>query len=446
MSLRATLAAALIACLSPAAAAAEAPGRSSAGKPAAGPAAGDEKRTVEAKRRIERIDTLFRAGMAAMGAALREKDKAKREALLDRAIAAFHAILVRHPGLVRVHLELARAFYLKGEDGLARRHFERVLAGKPPKAVVANIQRFLASIRARRRWQARFGMGLSRDSNLNSASGDRVIWLDTAFGRLPFTRQGEIAPKAGFGVSLWGGGEYQQPLAGRLRLRIGGDVSIRESQGSDFDRYSGSLYIGPRWLAGPRTEVSLLGVAQRRWTAGAPHIDTLGFRIEGAHRLTPRFTLSGRAGTLWQACFGCEDRDGPIHDLALDGVWRPLAVLRVRAGGGYSWTRAEEKAWRSAGPQARIGASLDLPRGFTVGAQAAFTWTGYEGDGRAHFTDNGKPRRDRFRTLSLSVHNRAVTLWGFSPRLSVVNQQRETNAQTLGFRRTHGELSFVRQF
>ena len=40
----------------------------------------------------------------------------------DRAIEAFRTILVNHPELVRVRLELTRAFFLGGQDGLARRH------------------------------------------------------------------------------------------------------------------------------------------------------------------------------------------------------------------------------------------------------------------------------------------------------------------------------------
>ena len=49
----------------------------------------------------------------------------EQDALLDEAIAALHDILVGRPCLVRVRLELARAFFLKGDEGLAREHFER---------------------------------------------------------------------------------------------------------------------------------------------------------------------------------------------------------------------------------------------------------------------------------------------------------------------------------
>ncbi len=58
----------------------------------------------------------------------------------------------------------------------------------------------------------------------------------------------------------------------------------------------------------------------------------------------------------------------------------------------------------------------------------------------------GRPRRDETRTLSLSVHNRAVTVLGFSPRLSLIREERDTNAQALDYKRNRAELSFVRQF
>ena len=59
------------------------------------------------------------------------------------ASASFRTILIDQPELVRVRLELARAFFLKGRGRAgAREHFERVLAGDVPDAVVAaNVQR-----------------------------------------------------------------------------------------------------------------------------------------------------------------------------------------------------------------------------------------------------------------------------------------------------------------
>ena len=323
-------------------------------------------------RRPDGADILFLRGLAALKASQRPGTGAdEADALLTEAVAAFRTILLHRPGFVRVRLELARAHFLKGEDALARRHFEQVLAGRPSPIVVSNVQRFLRTMRARRRWEARLGLAVAPDSNVNAASGTRTIWLDTPFGRFPFRRRGDIEPKSGLGVSVWGGGEYQHPLADRLRLRLGADVWTREHKGRAFDRHSASVHLGPRWLATERTEASLLATAQRQWTAGHPESDERGFRLEAKHRLNPRLVLEGRA-----------------------------SIRRAN----------------------------------------------YEGSGFLHRTIDRRPRRDRTRTYTVSVHNRGFTLLGYSPRISFILERRDTNAQALDYRRNRVELSFVRQF
>ena len=388
----------------------------------------------------------FRAGMEALNAAHTIADREARDEKLDEAIAAFRAILVNRPELVRVRLELARAFFLKEEDTLARRHFEQVLAGKPPPPVVANIIRFLRVMRARRRWDAHFGAAIAPDNNLNAASGERTIFLDTPLGRVPFTRQGDIAPKSGFGLSVWGGGEYQYPLSQNLRLRSGANASVREYKGGDFDRHSVSAHLGPRRLFGPRTEASLLATVDRQWTAGVPETDRFGFRLEGEHRLTPRLAMFGRASAARRNCRDCNHLDGPEGDVSLGATWAALPILRLSGNAGWNWTRANSEHWRSGGPRASLGASLALPAGFTVGLRASMQRTEYEGEGFAHRTIDRQPRKDETRTLSASVHNRAVTVLGFSPRISLIREERDTNAQTLDYDRNRAELSFVRQF
>ena len=392
-------------------------------------------------------NAVFSYGLATIGAAQRPgAGEEEREALLDTAIAAFHAMLVRRPELIRVRLELARALFLKGEDTLAKRHFEQVLAGQSPPAVAANVQRFLRIIRARRRWSVRFGFAIAPDSNLNTASGTRTIYLDFGGQRLPFTREGDISRKSGIGVSIWNGGEYQYPLSDRWRLRAGAETSVREYKGGAFDRHSASTYLGPRWLIGPRTEASALATVRREWTDGKPETDQFGVRLEAKHRLAPRLALHGGAGLRRRNCRDCNWMDGPVGEVSFGANWVALPTLRVGGNAGWSWSRANVEHWRSDGPRIGIGATLALPLGFTVGANASMQRTEYQGSGFAHRTIDRKPREDRTQTLSLSVHNRAVTVLGFSPRLSVINEQRETNAQTLDYERNRAELSFVRLF
>ena len=392
-------------------------------------------RTVEA-------NVLFLIGLAATGAS-QQPDLAddEREALLDEAIASLRSVLINRPDLVRVRLELARAFFLKGEDSLARGHFERVLAGKPPAPVVANVQRFLAEIRARRRWTMYLGAAMSPDSNIGGASDERIIYIND----LPFRRDAEELTTSGIGVSVWTGGEYQYPLGDRLRLRLGGDLSRQDYGGSNFDQTFISVHAGPHLLVNKDTNVSLVGNARRRWIGTAPSHDDLGARVQAGYRLTPRIRVSGRASWYRRDHRTRDFLDGPVLNFSLSGSWVILPILRADGAAGYDRERPESERWRNASRWLRLGASVALPLGFTVGGSGELRWTNYEGNWFP-FTRDGAPRKDRTRILRATVHNRAFTLFGFSPQLVVTNEARDTNAQLYDYKRTRAELRAVRQF
>ena len=387
-------------------------------------------------------EVLFLIGIAGIGASQQPGvSEEARDTLLKAAIASLRAIMINRPDLVRVRLELARAFFLKGEDSLARGHFERVLAGKPPAPVVANVQRFLAEIRARRRWTMYLGAAMSPDSNIGGASDERIIYIND----LPFRRDAEELTTSGIGVSVWTGGEYQYPLGNRLRLRLGGDVSRQDYGGSKFDQTSVSVHAGPRWLVDRDTEVSLVGNARRRWTGTAPSHDDLGARVEAGRRLTPRIRVSGRASWYRRDYRTRDFLDGPVLNFSLSGSWVILPILRADGAAGYDRERPESERWRNASRWLRLGASVALPLGFTVGGSGELRWTNYEGNWFP-FTRDGAPRKDRTRILRATVHNRAFTLFGFSPQLVVTNEARDTNAQLYDYKRTRAELRAVRQF
>ena len=398
------------------------------------------------ERHPGRLDVLFLVGVAGIEAS-RQPDVSEevRGALLAAAIEALHAMLVQDPGLVRARLELARAFFLRGRDSLARRHFEQVLAGDLPPPVVANVQRFLAAIRARKRWSVYFGAALAPDSNIGAASDERFIEIHIGGVPLPFRRDQEELTTSGVGLSLWTGGEYHHPLGDRVRLRAGGDLSRREYAGGDFDQTHLGVHLGPRWLADARTDLSLLGSARRSLVAGSGDYDALGGRFEVRRRLTPRVSVTGRAS--WHDRRYREDRhlDGPARDLSLSASWVATPTVRLDGALGYGTERPGFVRNRNTSRWARVGVRKALPKGFSLGASAQLRWTDYEGEWPPH-TPPGEIREDRTRTLSASVHHRRFTLYGFSPELALTNEARTTNAQLYDYRKNAAELRFVRQF
>ncbi len=391
----------------------------------------------------------FQIGLAAVGASRRPGISGDvREALLDEAIAAFHFMLVGRPGLVRVRLELARAFFLKGEDKLATEHFEQVLAGKPPSGVALNVNRFLAQIRARKRWSLRVGAAMLPDTNIGAGSAERIIYIDVGGQRLPFRRDADELTTSGIGLSAWLGGEYQYPVAEQWRLRAGGDISRREYRESRFDQMTVAGHVGPRWLIGRGSEASLLLTGLHQWTGSGleepSHYD-VGVRVEGRHRLTPRTTLNARVSRTERRYDSEENRDGPISDLSLGTEWVASPTVRMDASLGWGRERPELERWRNSRRWGRLGVTAALPWGFTVGGSGTLRWTDWEGSWLP-FVEDGGERKDLTRTIRLFAHNRALTVQGFSPQVSVTQESRTTNAQLHDYERVSGELRFVRLF
>ena len=386
------------------------------------------------------LGSLFREGMVAIEeAGTAEGDR--RDELLEKAIANFRQMLVANPGLVRVRLELARAFYLKGEDPLARRHFEAVLAGGVPEPVAANVHAFLAEIRARRRWSFNAGFTIAPDTNIGAGSDERTI---TIFG-LPFTRDAEELTSSGVGLVLWGGGEYQYPLGDTTRLRAGANASRRDHSGSQFDEASAAVHLGPRAFIDPRTEASVLFTARQNWAGTVKDHHALGGRIEAGHRVSRSVTVNGRVSL--------EDRhyrtrtvlDGAAGDISLGGAWVMAPTVRIELFAGYGRERPERERERHERYRVGAGVSVALPYGFTVSGGGDYRWTNFEPGWFPHVEDGGA-REDETWSVRASVHNRGFTLMGFSPELGVVHEVRDTNAQLYDYERTSGELRFVRQF
>ena len=395
-----------------------------------------------AKTRPVRKNVLFLIGLAAIESSRRPgRPGADRNALLDEAIIVLRAMLINEPGLVRVRLEMARAFFYKREDGLSQEHFERVLAGNPPAPVVANVRQFLSRLRARRRWSLNVGFALAPDTNIGGTSDERIIYI---FG-LPFRRNEESLTKSGIGLSVWGGGEYQHPLGRQLRLRMGMDASRREYSGGRFDRMQVSWHVGPRVLVTKRTEFSVLGNWRHQWSANDPNYFDLGGRMTLRHRFTRRLTASGRASWHDRRYRTSKALDGPVRNFSLSAGWVLTPTVRLDGTAGYGRDRPERLRFRNENMWLQAGVSVALPRGFTVGAGAVYRWTDYEGDWFPN-TPRGVSRDDETYNLRASVHNRALTFFGFSPQVSLIHEVRKTNAQLYDYKRTGGELRVVRQF
>lgn len=387
--------------------------------------------------------SLFQYGIEALSASLKEGvADSVRDALLDEAKQAFHAVLVIYPYLVRPRLELARVLFLQGEDRLAKKHFKRALAADPPAPVVINIKRYLHEIRARRHWNAYFGVALAPDSNIGGHSNERIINFEVAPG-LFFPFELDEQRESGTGVLLQIGGEYRHPLDEVRRIRIGGSVSRREYKEKRFDGMTASLHAGPHWLASKRSEISLLTIGRQHWKADKPEYRDIGLLLEVGRRLNRRTILKLTVNRLQRHHDTDAALEGPILDISLrlDHVLMP--TLRIHSAIGWSrekpgQTNRRNKSWWLDGKLTAL-----WPRGITAGVHAGLRWTDFES---GSYLTGGQIQKDEIRRFGLSVHRRNFTIAGFSPELAVTWTERKSNNRLSAYDRVFGELRLTRPF
>lgn len=102
-------------------------------------------------------------------------------------VLALERYVVNVPDDLNGRLELARGYFVLGEDARAREEFNLVLAANPPADVEATVYRFLDAIRAREsqyRPTAAFLLeaGVGHDSNANGGVGSTSLVLPNGVG------------------------------------------------------------------------------------------------------------------------------------------------------------------------------------------------------------------------------------------------------------------------
>lgn len=357
---------------------------------------------------------------------------------VDAAIAAFRAILVRDPSLNRVRLELARALFLAREDEAAEHHFRIArAAGLPPEAE-RKVAGFLDAIKRRKRWGVDVALGLAPDTNVNAATNARTVDL---FG-LPFTLDESARKSSGIGFAGSIGGSVQAALDDDTRLVMGGRFSTLDYQGGRFDDRSVSAFLGPRFLVGAASEVTVSAIASRRWYGGEGFSTGLGGRVEGQTALSPRLLLSGALALQHMGYDDIAAYEGPVATSSIGLTYGLDEVSLVRLDLAVMREQAREEAFRNT--QWVFGASYyrELPMGFGISLGGSVNFARYE----ESLTAFGITRHDDTLTSRVALSNRAIDLFGFTPVLAWIHTERLSNIELYDFTRDRFEISLTRNF
>ena len=300
----------------------------------------------------------------------------------SEAVLALERYILRFPENIAARLQLARAYFVLGEDARARDEFESLRKLNPPADALATIDRYLEAIRLRETRYKRSGgiyieAGLGYDSNVNSGPLGANLVLP-GFGSVL------LAPNAthrsdGF-MYLGGGGFFSYPVAPGIALtanaRLEGKSNWKdENQAFDLGNFGfsgGASFLHEKELFRVTVDDNLINQGTSRYLS-AP-----GLTAEWQHQLDERQAFNV---ALQQARLTYNDANqarnadfwglsaGYRRMFAYD--WQPLLSLSVNHGEQRSRTDRPDLVPDTNGGRAVLSFTPGAKWGIALGATYA---------------------------------------------------------------------------
>lgn len=347
----------------------------------------------------------FAFGVAAIGAG-----KA------SEGVLALERFLLNYPDHEAARVELARGYFALGEDARAREEFEAALARKPPPAVAAVIEEFLAAIRVRAaKYQptamAYFLLGTGHDSNPRAGVDNPEITLPV-FGPVTVVdtgvRRSDRAREAGAGIRL------TAPFSSAVTAFASGSAEVsRHPEVAEFDQ---ATFAGSTGVAGREGRWGWRGAANFSYQklGGDPYRRFRGLALDGSWIPDGAHAVSaGVQGGRFAHAGANAVRDSDFLAVTagwrrlLPGAWRPEVEISGNAGREKNRLEARQDLSRDL-LGLRFSGAVSPWRGWTIGAGASWLKSGYlEPDQVLQTT-----REDRYLAGDLGVE------WRFAPSLS----------------------------
>ena len=355
----------------------------------------------------------------------------------DSAINRFRRILVSEPGAVRVRLEMGRAYFLARRYADAERQFRYARAGKLPKPVLANIDRYVAQIRQRKTFTYGFSLAAAPDTNLNAGPATDAI---TLYG-LPFQLSPGARATSGVGLVLDTNAEWSPQLATRLKWRFGTLLHRAQFGAGAFDDMTLGGFTGPH-LTLRRWDINVLGNISRHWYGDRGYAFSYGPSVDAAYYLSARLGF-GASGSLSQIDYDQNaGQNGLGKSVSLFSFYTPTTSSYVRGAVSYGHQDAADAAFAFDSWQYGMTYVREFGDGITLGLAPAFTVLNYD----APLLAFGATRRDRQYSAQISLLDRRLDFYGMIPRLAYTYTRNDSDIALYTFGRHHFEIGVTKAF
>lgn len=363
----------------------------------------------------------------------------------DKAIEAFSSILGADPTLIRVRLELARAYFAAEQWDRARQEFFIVLSGDLPDSVRRRVLGFIRAIDARRGFDWDLSLGLTNAGNSRDYDSDTIL-LD--FGGLIRPASLDRDTSSQLAVRATGTVSYRLPIGVTFgdnvtsSLFVQGFFDIIEASNSNYDDYTAGARTGLRFT-GENTTYSVAPVYYQRYLAGEHYEDNAGLELTFENRTGSGFSVFGQAsyanvnnktaddldGTLGQAQIGIRQSIGGTGSIGLSLFYEGKSV-------DFNLDNYDLYGVRLLGV-------VDIPFGLTLRPSIFFEKKGFP-EPSPLFT--GNPDEESVGARIRIEKNDLFIGDGFSPFLELSHRRTKSGIDAFSYSETEYEFGLERRF
>ncbi|WP_326524510.1 porin family protein [Sphingomonas sp.] len=362
----------------------------------------------------------------------------------DHAAETFKAILADDPSQTRVRLELARAMLGLGQTASADRQFRIAqVSGELPPDVAAAIRGARQVIRSRRAWRLDLDVGIAPDSNINNATAaDRI---DVNFGdvTLPIDLDSGAQAKSGTGQTASLNAGARVPVAGRALLLVGIDGQGSNYSGRAYDDFSLQGAAGIERHLSDTTSISVEGLAAQRWFGGSLASRQIGVRTGAQLGLGGNARLGLQLDTRRTTALFDSNWSGWQAGLYATAE-KAVAPTLVASLGGFArrdWLNAAAYSSTELGITTGLGG--ELPMGISFGLSGNISRAVFDAPTELFSRD---PRSDWRYGGRLTLGNRAMRVFGFSPQVTLSYNRNASSIAYYATDRLRMRFSVARYF
>ncbi|MBL4712593.1 MAG: DUF560 domain-containing protein [Gammaproteobacteria bacterium] len=336
------------------------------------------------------------------------------------AIFALERVIDQHPDFAPVRAEIARAYFLIGENEAAKVEFKKAQKASMPagsKKLIASYlstidERILGGVSASSFF---ISAGLGYDSNVNSATSTSQIAIPTGILTL---QSSETDSAVGL---VQGGGRFSHAI--KRHIKVFGNADLRLYEAFDESNFSTQIIdgvIGLHFLKGVNQyRVSL--VTQVFALDGSANRNLLGINSQWQRSIDAanQFTLFGQYASLRFPDASRLD----VNQLSIGGTWLHVLANSNQPIVYFTAYYGDEKEQTSIAGSEFIGREyFGLRAGMQLKSSARLVWSGVLSYQQSEYGgDNplfGKTREDDFISLIVAADYLFNDGWTLRPEVS----------------------------